>query len=97
MIQDDNMKKCTCCQEILDINFFGTQGKRNRRDSNCKKCRNQKRKIYNKNNKEKRSATRKAYYQKNLNKMRQEKIRCDCSPESIRGLLGFRQRRQPSS
>lgn len=75
MIQDDNMKKCTCCQEILDINFFGTQGKRNRRDSNCKKCRNQKRKIYNKNNKEKRSATRKAYYQKNLNKMRQEKIR----------------------
>ncbi len=68
------MKQCTKCQQSKEFCEF-PRNKKNKDgyDSYCKVCRNEKNKLYRDSNIEKCKQTRKVHYQKNIDKMRENK------------------------
>ncbi len=59
-------KKCSCCQEVKNLEYFGIDRRsKDGHNSRCKPCANKIGRIYNKINAEKRSASRKKWAEAN--------------------------------
>ena len=69
-------KICKSCNQNKNMEcFYKRQREKDGRDFKCKECRNHFNKQYRNNNKEKVKASRKTYYNKNIKKMRDEKLK----------------------